>query len=96
MSIAKKIKTTIIGVLLTICCLFATLPAALTAYAATPVDGEDGTYNVSYSIAEGGMVSTMLGRYMARTVLRCRKRIYPKAYPFRYTYRSEKKRIRLL
>ena len=65
MSIAKKIKTTIIGVLLTICCLFATLPAALTAYAATPVDGEDGTYNVSYSIAEGGMVSKMLGRYMA-------------------------------
>lgn len=65
MSIAKKTKTAVVGVVLALCCLLAALPVATSAYAATPVDGEDGTYKVSYYIAEGGMVSTMLGRYMA-------------------------------
>ena len=65
MSIAKKIKAAAFGVLLSVCCLLALSPFAIKIYAATPVDGEDGIYNVSYSIAEGGMVSTMLGRYMA-------------------------------
>lgn len=65
MGIAKRIKTAAAGVLLTVCCLFAAISAAMPASAETPIGGADGIYTVPYTIAEGGMVSTMLGRYLA-------------------------------